>query len=756
MKKAYLLSFLLLFLVSKNFAQIIESQAWIESAFVKWIPDTTVDSYNVYITGNELTELKIDNYLIRNYGDYLRADIPGLSSGKYQIKIMKVKNDLEELAYTTDELTVINNDRSGYAFWNNRIPGAYKADGTLKDNAVVLYVTDNNKNSISLDVTGATSNPCVGLQTILDGFKKGKDNRPLAVRIIGQIKDLDYMLGGDLVIENANNSASFITVEGIGEDATMDGFGIRIKNASNVELRNLGFMNTDGDEGDNIGLQQNNDHVWVHNCDLFYGNAGSDADQIKGDGALDVKKSTYITLSYNHFWDCGKSNLLGLSEGTTEGLFISYHHNWYDHSDSRHPRVRYYSAHVYNNYYDGIAKYGVGSTLGSSVFVEANYFRNCQYPILTSMQGSDVWNESTQANDYKNYPTFSSEDGGSIKVFNNFMTGQKRFVAYGSPNFVNSTTDFDAFVVNTREEQVPATVKSVYGGNTYNNFDTDPSKFYSYIVDRPEDIPTIVSTYAGRIKGGDFKWTFNNAIDDFSSDVNTGLKTALINYKSSLVAVQGDSIQNNGGETGGETGGGTGGETGGTITESDWIQNFTISGKTSNFYSITGNLSSSYGSVVFNNLTLTQCLKMESSTVISFSTTQNGTIHLIFNSNYSGTVKIDEIVYTPTNGVLSVNLAAGNHTIQKASGSSYLFYMYFQTFTSLINSRQKTIYFDSQSGKLIINQVYETVTVIDAMGRKLKQFKNANPIDLSFLQSGKYFIQIENATKSQFIKVIKH
>ncbi len=142
--------------------------------------------------------------------------------------------------------------------------------------------------------------------------------------------------------------------------------------------------------------------------------------------------------------------------------------------------------------------------------------------------------------------------------------------------------------------------------------------------------------------------------------------------------------------------------------------------------------------------------------MISFSTTQNGTIHLIFNSNYSGTVKIDEIVYTPTNGVLTVNLAAGNHTIQKASGSSYLFYMYFQTFTSLINSSQKTIYFDSQSGKLIINQVYETVTVIDAMGRKLKQFKNANPIDLSYLQSGKYFIQIENATKSQFIKVIKH
>ncbi|WP_343696330.1 hypothetical protein [Flavobacterium sp.] len=121
-------------------------------------------------------------------------------------------------------------------------------------------------------------------------------------------------------------------------------------------------------EGDNIGLQQDNDYVWVHNCDLFYGDAGSDADQIKGDGALDCKNSTYITFSYNHFWDNGKASLLGLSEGTTSGLYITYHHNWFDHSDSRHPRVRYYSAHIYNNYYDGNSKYGAGSTLGSSVF----------------------------------------------------------------------------------------------------------------------------------------------------------------------------------------------------------------------------------------------------------------------------------------------------------------------------------------------------------------------------------------------------
>ena len=119
-------------------------------------------------------------------------------------------------------------------------------------------------------------------------------------------------------------------------------------------------MNCDSDEGDNIGLQQDNSYIWVHNCDLFYGHAGSDGDQAKGDGALDAKRSKYLTISYNHFWDTGKSNLLGLGEGTTADYYATYHHNWYDHSDSRHPRVRFFSTHVYNNYYDGVSKYGVG------------------------------------------------------------------------------------------------------------------------------------------------------------------------------------------------------------------------------------------------------------------------------------------------------------------------------------------------------------------------------------------------------------
>jgi pectate lyase len=787
------------FQIQAQTVNLVESNGWLESAYVKWSPVNGADSYNVYLSGEGIVNRKLDNPLIRSYGTYFRADAVGLKAGKYILKVSAVVNGAEGAVSETAELTVKPHVRSGFAFVNGRVPGAYKADGTPKSGAVILYITENTKNTVSLDVTGASSNPCVGLQQILDGFKKGKDNRSLIIRMIGQITDLSYMLGGDIVFENRNNAANHITLEGIGDDAVADGWGIRLKNASNIEIRNLGIMNCDSKEGDNIGLQQNNDHIWVHHVDFFYGEAGGAADQDKGDGALDAKKSTNVTFSFNHFWDSGKSNLLG-NGGEAVGNF-TYHHNWYDHSDSRHPRVRQHTVHVYNNYFDGISKYGIGNTTAGSVFAEGNYFRNCKYPMLISNQGSDVFGSNTN--------TFSGDPGGMIKAYDNYIVGAARFVDQN-----DFATDFDAYVVANKSDKVPSSVKTVSGGHVYNNFDTDAS-MYAYTAQRPADAKNTVMQYAGRMFGGDFKWTFDNAVDDASSDVNAALKSALGNYKTKLVSVQsGDNnnvtdpddgdddttpdveitIQesqkgfcgvdgtidsNHSGYTGsgfantdnftgkgvdykiqvGTSGNYTitvryangatdrpadilydGVKVGtiglpGTGSWATWssatqtvslssgtkslrlqttgsnglpnidyikisgasvsavdcddtttpppppppsseneVHNFTLSGKTSSFYNISGNLSDSKGTVTYNGLTLTQCLKIESSTSISFNAAQSGTLTLVFNSSFNGAMNVNGTSKNASSGILSVNLAAGNHTLTKADVAN-LFYI---------------------------------------------------------------------------------
>lgn len=810
---------------------ITESAGWLESAFVKWLPVAGADSYNVYYTGEGITNKKIDTQLIRSYGTYFRADVLGLKAGTYTLKIVPVTAGVEGAATETSAISVLAHDRNGFAFEGGRMPGAYKADGTPKDGAVVLYITENTKNTISVNITGASTNPCVGLQNILYGIKKGKDTRPFIIRLIGNITDMTVMEGEDIVIENANNAASYLTFEGVGDDAVANGWGIRLKTASNIEVRNIASMNCNSTAGDDFGLQQDNDHIWLHNCDMFYGDAGSDADQIKGDGALDNKNSTYITFSYNHFWDSGKASLLGLSEGTTSGLYITYHHNWFDHSDSRHPRIRYYSAHVYNNYYDGNSKYGVGSTLGSSVFVEGNYFRNCKRPMMTSMQGTDVWDEVNQKNNAGTIGTFSGEDGGTIKSYNNafdYSTVSLRFVAYADPNplyniagKISSTVDFDAYAATSRGEQVPATVKSVAGANTYNNFDTDAALYVkNLVIDEPAVARAKAIQYAGRVGGGDLKFTFNNAVDDPAYLVNTAIKTALTNYKTSLVAVQGESTSTGSSQTltstantsqtvatgtaispivftwGGDasnatvtglpasgiafvkdataktitisgtptanvtysvvTSGasGTPATASGTITVTtggggtgSMIHNFTTAGTSSTFYTISGNLSSSKGTVVYDGLTLTQCLKIESATTISFSTTQEGSLILVFNPEFTGAIKVDGTSYNSIAGILTKTIGAGTHTITKGDAAN-LFYISltynaagtanpsYQTFGLYPNPARDVVWI-KQADEVQKIEMYTTTGVL-----VYKNDINCLNLDVSTLKNGTYLVKL--------------
>lgn len=507
----------------------LECQGTNESAYAEWGAVTGAEGYNVYADGKQ-----IDSMLIRQYADCFRADVVGLTAGSHTLKVIPIiggKEDASKAGEAT--VTVAAHERTGFAFsGRDGSLGAYNADGTLKSDAVVLYVTDKTKDTVSMDVVTSskgTTTPTTGLQNILTAFKKGFDSRPLCIRVVGTVTDPSTLDKGDLTIDGDSKWNAGITIEGIGEDATLSGFGLRLKNISNVEIRNIGIMLVDSSEGDNFTLQQSCDHVWIHHCDSFYGMPGSDADQAKGDGAMDCKKSTYVTFSYNHFWDNGKCCLLGLSEGTTEDLYITYHHNWFDHSDSRHPRIRFYSAHVYNNYYDGNAKYGIGSTNGSSVFSENNYFRNCKYPMLTSMQGTDVDEAGG---------TFSGEDGGVIKAYGNIMEGQKAFVPYSEDN-----KNYDAYVASSRDEKVPSSVvplqtsKLTSIDHTYNNFDTDASVMYEYRVDKAEDVPAVVQANAGRLNGGDFRFEFNDAADDADYAVNSSLMSQLQSYKSSVIAI---------------------------------------------------------------------------------------------------------------------------------------------------------------------------------------------------------------------------
>lgn len=656
---------------------LIESSGWLESAYVKWMPMDGVDGYVAYVKGayeEDTAYVKLDNELIRKYPTYYRADAVGLAAGIYVLKVVPVISgiEVEESAEVTNPLSVSAHTREGFAFSEFSTyktgSGGYNNDGTVRDSAQIIYLTNENKDTVTLGVnTGSKEETCTGIVDILSKREKGKDLRPLIIRIIGKVETPAGVFGSLLNIKRTSN----VTLEGIGDDATVYGWGILVREGKNIEIRNLGIM-WFGDDA--VSLDTKNENVWVHNNDLFYGKPGSDSDQVKGDGSIDVKAfSTNVTVSYNHFWDSGKSSLAGMSE--SQEFFITYHHNWFDHSDSRHPRIRLGSIHIYNNYFDGVSKYGVGVTMGASAFVENNYFRNCQYPMLSSGQGTDKYDSNT--GNYTNKGTFSGENGGIIKEFGNIMIGEERFV---NQNTTPDAGQIDAYTVESREEQIPADVVTVQGGTSYNNFDTDQSKIYLYSADTAEVAKDKIESFAGRINGGDFKWYLDES-EDSNSAVIPELQAEIMNYTSRLVSVGGLGESNEGPTT--EP---TQSPTEPTIaptqppTREDYTHNFTTQRLTSSFYSFPGlsNLANNKGTVTYNDMNLTECLKMETGTQVVFTSLADGIYTMVFNpSTGKVNAKVNGVKYTGDDqtGILTIPVLAGTkYTIEKADTAN-LFYM---------------------------------------------------------------------------------
>ncbi len=649
--------------------EVLEVEGYLESAYIEWKRVDGADSYNVYYKSkNSSTYKRIDDMLIRGYKEYMRADVLGLKEGEYTLKVIPVDEGKEADIYAERNVTVVSHNRSGFAF-SSKSPvktasGAYNDDGTLKENAQVIYITSKTAKTCQARVNGQT---VVGFQAILNAKqKKGTSGDILCFRIIGKVSlaDLDSISSSEEGLQvkgAAAYSEMNITIEGIGEDATIHGFGFLIRNCANVEFRNFAIM---AFMDDGVSIDTNNCNIWVHNLDIFYGSTGGDADQAKGDGSVDIKgKSTYITVSYVHFWDSGKCSLCRM--GDSEEFLVTYHHNWFDHSDSRHPRIRKASVHIYNNYFDGNSKYGVGVTNGSSAFVEANCFRKCKNPMMSSLQGTDLLGKGT----------FSGESGGMIKAYNNKIIGAHSLIYANSDLGTTSgnATSFDAYLATYRDEIIADSFRTVGGGTIYNNFDTSADYDLGVNpedIDDPENVVEIVKKYAGRMNGGDVSWNFDDAEDENYS-VISGLKEYIVNYKSLVLTIGTGNVEESG-STGGNTEEEPEKPTNPSISGSV-VHNFTTDDKNSTLFSITGNTSTSKGTVTYKDLVLTKCLKMESSTSIKFKIEEEMTIYLVLIEK-SGNIKIDDKKYTAVDGIITLDLTVGEHEITKADTAN-LYYI---------------------------------------------------------------------------------
>jgi pectate lyase len=171
------------------------------------------------------------------------------------------------------------------------------------------------------------------------------------------------------------------TIIGVG-NAEITGGGLDFYRSYNVIVRNINFTDA---EDDAVNIGQESHHIWIdHN--RFTGAVDGSVDIVRG--------ADYVTVSWNHFDHSDKTMLISHSDGagsTDIGhLKVSIHHNFFDNSRQRHPRVRFGEpVHVYNNYFLGNELYGVASTENAGVLVEGNYFQNVAYPLYSASGYAD-------------------------------------------------------------------------------------------------------------------------------------------------------------------------------------------------------------------------------------------------------------------------------------------------------------------------------------------------------------------------------
>ena len=424
---------------------------WFETLYAEWAgnkSDVTAVSYSGTasgsLTGDDLT------YLVRQDGSNVRLDIPGLKAGTYNLTVTTNSGTI-----TKDNIKVYEYDRSGYAHYDAHKEGvtgigAYNDDGTLKSNAVVVYVTEENKNTVQLPGYTGSQYPA-GIGNILNyksedanGVTGGgkidivqqlrAEGIPLDVRFVGKIRGGDSNTSNNPPAENIKGltgyntttnggtkgdngmmirvyKSSNVTIEGIGDDATLDGWGIQIISqtgytSQSFEFRKLNFTNTPEDA---IGLEgtcaissspqtkewfESNGYApikfsWVHNNTFHQGfcKNPAESDKAEGDGSCDWKRGYGYTMAYNHYINNHKTNLIGSSSSSIQ-YDASLHHNWYEKVESRQPLSRQANIHIYNTYFDGATSYAISPRAHAYIFSEGNYFGACKNPVDSAKEGS--------------------------------------------------------------------------------------------------------------------------------------------------------------------------------------------------------------------------------------------------------------------------------------------------------------------------------------------------------------------------------
>lgn len=107
--------------------EILDARGWRESAYVTWKLFDGATSYRVQVKGENISDYTtIDQQLVRNYGTYGRADVVGLKAGTYSLRVIPVKDGVEETDSANEATALAGESLSASGFRSLQICQRYR------------------------------------------------------------------------------------------------------------------------------------------------------------------------------------------------------------------------------------------------------------------------------------------------------------------------------------------------------------------------------------------------------------------------------------------------------------------------------------------------------------------------------------------------------------------------------------------------------------------------------------------------------
>ncbi|OOQ89550.1 putative pectate lyase A [Penicillium brasilianum] len=252
------------------------------------------------------------------------------------------------------------------------------------DNQIVKRASINDAASGYASQNGGTTGGAGGTTTTVSSYAA------FTSAVSGDAKKVVVVSGTITKTADQARVGSNTSIIGKNSSAKLVNFGLLVKEASNVIIRNIGISKVLADNGDAIGIQYSN-NVWVDHCDV---SSDRDHDKDYYDGLIDITHaSDYVTVSNTYIHDHWKASLIGHSDNNgdedTGYLHVTQNNNYWYNINSRAPSIRFGTGHFYNSYFDTVSD-GINTRDGAQVLVESNTFVGSSKPLYSTDDGYAV------------------------------------------------------------------------------------------------------------------------------------------------------------------------------------------------------------------------------------------------------------------------------------------------------------------------------------------------------------------------------